>query len=321
MAERTIEGFNHIDFAKNLASQAGEVVPADISPEDKKFVVDIVYKFCFLCGDALIKDETVNLNAPQASLVTQFIGEWSFHKSIDLIRAKIDSQLREGILQRVAFTVFEIAKQAVIKQMPQEQIIPLVEHHVNVCFKQALDDLKAKGVLDEAAEQSALNQSNIDAMAQAEAASEEIGADMSDTKILKLASLAILIKNFPEPKIKNILSKFNKPEREVLLQYLSMKDLESKIDSKIATRCLQEIKQTLPEPKALSIDRVCKKMYKIIKNSNEQTISNIIKDERPLIREFVINTAQGEETKMPVRVASVVCKYLEDKCNANKEEV
>ena len=86
MAERKIEGFDHKAFAKNLAGQAGQVVPEDIAPEDKKFVVDIVYKFCFLSGDALIKDETITLDAPQASLITQFIGEWSFHKSIDLIQ-------------------------------------------------------------------------------------------------------------------------------------------------------------------------------------------------------------------------------------------
>ena len=312
MAERKIEGFDHKAFAKNLAGQAGQVVPEDIAPEDKKFVVDIVYKFCFLSGDALIKDETITLDAPQASLITQFIGEWSFHKSIDLIRSKIDPSLREGILQRVAFTVFEIAKQAVIKRMPQEQIIPLVEHHVNVCFKQALDDLKKKGILDDKAEQNALSQSNIDAMAQSQAQEEAIGADMSDTKILKLASLALLIRNFPDAKIKSILSKFNKPEREVLLQYLSMKDLESKIDTRITQRCLSEIKQALPEPQTLSMERIQRKICKIVKNSDKEEISNIIKDERPQIREFVLSGTHGD-TNIPVRIANVICKYLEEK--------
>ncbi len=312
MAEHKIEGFDHKAFAKNLANQAGQVVPADISQEDKKFVVDIVYKFSFLSGDALVKDTTLNLTAPQAALITQFIGEWSFHKSIDLIRSKIDPSLREGILQRVAFTVFEIAKQATLKKMPQEQIIPLVEHHVNVCFKQALEDLKKKGVLDDKAEQEVLSHSNIDDMARVEAEKEAIGADMSDTKILKLASLALLIKNFPQEKIKSILSKFNKPEREVLLQYLSMKDLETKIDTKITQRCLNEIKNTLPEPQNMSMERIQKKIFKIVKNSDKQEISNIIKDERPQIREFVLSGAQ-EDCNIPARVANVIYKYLEEK--------
>lgn len=313
MTERKIEGFDNKTFAQNLAAQAGQVAPADISPEDKKFILDIVYKFCFLSGDALIKDETINLDGPQASLVTQFIGEWSFHKSIDLIRSKIDPSLREGILQRVAFTVFEIAKQAVLKRMPQEQIIPLVEHHVNTCFKQALDDLKEKGMLDEKAEESILSQSNIDSMAQTQAQEEVIGSEMSDNKILKLGSLALLIKNFPQNKIKNILSKFNEPEREVLVQYLSMNDLESKIDTKITARCLNEIKQTLPEPLNISYERIFRRLCKIVKNSDKEQISNIIKDERPLLREFVLQARIGQEVEIPPRIAGVICKYLEEK--------
>lgn len=312
MAERKIEGFDHKAFAKNLAGQAGQVVPADIGADDKKFVVDIVYKFCILSGDALVKDETINLNSAQASLITQFIGEWSFHKSIDLIRSKIDPSLREGILQRVAFTVFEIAKQAVLKKMPQEQIIPLVEHHVNVCFKQALDDLKKKGVLDDKAEQAALSQSNIDAMAQTQAQEEAIGADMSDTKILKLASLALLIRSFPDAKIKSILSKFNKPEREVLLQYLAMQDLETKIDTKITQRCLNEMKQALPEPQNMSMERIQRRICKIVKNSDKEEISNIIKDERPQIKEFVL-LGSNSDANIPLKVANVICKYLEEK--------
>ena len=80
--KRVIEGFNPQDFAKNLAGQAGQVIPADIAAPDKKFIIDIVYKFCVLSGDALVKDAALNLDSAQASLITQFIGEWSFHKSI-----------------------------------------------------------------------------------------------------------------------------------------------------------------------------------------------------------------------------------------------
>ncbi len=314
--KRVIEGFSPQDFAKNLAGQACQVIPADISSADKKFIIDIVYKFCVLSGDALVKDAALNLTAPQASLITQFIGEWSFHKSIDLLRAKINPQLREGILQRVAFTVFEIAKQAVVKKMPQEQIIPLVEHHVNTCFKQAIEDLRAKGVLDERATDNVLHQSNIDSMAKTEAQEESkdvVGAAMSDAKILKLASLALLIKNFPKEKIKNIVTKFNKPEAQVLIQYLQMPDLDAKVDKDITARCINEIRQTLPEPKIISLERCYRKLFKIIKKSDKKTVSNIIKDERPQIKEFVLSIYNKDEVIIPARAAAVVCKYLEEK--------
>ncbi len=311
--KKAIEGFNPQDFAKNLAGQASQVIPADISPEDKKFIVDIVYKFCVLSGDALVKDTALNLDSAQASLITQFIGEWSFHKSIDLLRAKVNPALREGILQRVAFTVFEIAKQAVVKKMPQEQIIPLVEHHVNTCFKQAIEDLKSKGQIDEKVSDNALHQSNIDSMAKTEVEKETVGASMSDAKILKLASLALLIKNFPEEKIKNIISKFNKPEAQVLIQYLKMPDLEAKVDNDITARCIDEIRRTLPEPKNITFDRCYRKLCKIVKNSDKNSVSNIIEDERPVIKDFVLSVYTKDETFIPARVAAIICKHLEEK--------
>lgn len=311
--QKGIAGFNPQDFAKNLTGQAGQVIPADISAADKKFIIDIVYKFCVLSGDALTKDTALNLDAAQASLITQFIGEWSFHKSIDLLRAKVNPALREGILQRVAFTVFEIAKQAVVKKMPQEQIIPLVEHHVNTCFKQAIEDLKSKGQLDEKVSDNVLHQSNIDSMAKTEVEKETVGADMSDAKILKLASLALLIKNFPAEKIKNIISKFNKPEAQVLIQYLKMPDLENKVDSDITARCITEIRKTLPEPKIVTYDRCFRKLCKIVKNSDKNSISNIIKEERPVIRDFVLSAYTKDEAVIPARVAAIICKHLEEK--------
>ncbi len=311
--QKGIAGFNPQDFAKNLAGQAGQVIPADISAADKKFIIDIVYKFCVLSGDALTKDTALNLDAAQASLITQFIGEWSFHKSIDLLRAKVNPALREGILQRVAFTVFEIAKQAVVKKMPQEQIIPLVEHHVNTCFKQAIEDLKSKGQLDEKVSDNVLHQSNIDSMAKTEVEKETVGADMSDAKILKLASLALLIKNFPAEKIKNIISKFNKPEAQVLIQYLKMPDLENKVDSDITARCITEIRKTLPEPKIVTYDRCFRKLCKSVKNSDKNSISNIIKEERPVIKDFVLSAYTKDEAVIPARVAAIICKHLEEK--------
>lgn len=91
-----------------------------------------------------------------------------------------------------------------------------------------------------------------------------------------------------------------------------MKDLETKIDTKITQRCLNEIKNTLPEPQNMSMERIQKKIFKIVKNSDKQEISNIIKDERPQIREFVLSGAQ-EDCNIPARVANVIYKYLEEK--------
>ncbi|MBQ4646785.1 MAG: hypothetical protein IJB79_05500 [Candidatus Gastranaerophilales bacterium] len=314
MAESDLKTFNCEAFAKDLASQASQVVPNDIKKPDKDFIVEIIFRFCKMAGDALIKEENSKLNASQASLITQFIGEWIFHKSVDIIRAGIEIKYREAILQKVAFTVFDIAKKAVEKDLPQDQLISLVEAQVKKCFTKAMEDLKERGLLTQQVADNALSQSNIDSMA-IEQVEEETAIDiaaMSDSKIVKLASLAVLIKNFPTEKIKNILQKFNKPERDVLMQYLKMPDLEQKLDTSATMRCFEEMKNTLPEVIVISYDKAYKKMCKIVKNSSKDTILNIIKKERPAIKDFVNSCYTKNKKRIPAHIADIVSKYLEE---------
>lgn len=315
MAENDIKTFNFEAFAKDLSEQASQVVPQDISKEDKEFIITIIHRFCLMAGDALVKEENSQLTSEEASLVVQFIGEWIFHKSVDIIRAKIEPKYRESILQKIAFTVFEIAKKAVEKKLPQEQLISLVEIQVKKCFTKTLEDMKTRGIITEQTTQNALSQSNIDAMAE-EQVEDETQTDiacMSDAKVIKLASLAILIRNFPSDKLKNILQKFNKPERDVLINYLKMPDLEEKIDMKTTIKYFEEIKNTLPEAIVISYDRAYKKMCKIVKNSSYNEILNIIESERPAIQEFILSPSTKKKRKIPAHIADVVSKYLEEK--------
>lgn len=314
MTETDLKTFNFEAFAKDLSGQAREVIPADIKKPDSDFVVEIIYRFCQMAGEALVKEENSQLTAQEASLITQFIGEWIFHKSIDLIRANIDVQYREGILQKVAFTVFDIAKRAVEKQIPQEQLISLVEAQVVKCFTKAIEELKSKGILTEQATENALSQSNIDSMAieQVQEETDEDIACMSDQKIIKLASLAVLMRNFSAEKMKNILQKFNKPERDVLVKYLKMPDLEEKLDTAATIRCFDEIKNTLPEVVTVSYDKAYKKLCKIVKNSDKNEILNIIKDERPAVKDFVLASYQKKRRKLPAAIADVISRYLEE---------
>ena len=313
--EADITQFDYKAFAADLANQAKSVIPADISAPDKEFIVAIIERFCTMAGDALVKEENSKLNASEASLVTQFIGEWIFHKSIDIIRAGIDPKLREGILQKVAFTVFDIAKRAVEKDIPQEQLIQLVEAQVIKSFTKALEDLKAKGILSEQVTDNAMHQSNIDEMARAEV-EEETSTDiacMSDAKIIKLASLAVLMRNFSTERMKLILQKFDKPERDVLINYLKMQDLEEKLDAKAAMRCFEEMKQALPEAVVISYDKAYKKVYKIVKNSAKDKILDIIKEEKPAIQDFILSCYTNKRKKIPAYIAESVAKYLEEK--------
>ena len=160
-----IEGFNYQEFATSMAQQAQGLVPQDLKDEDKQYIVQTLGNFTLMAGQALYEDESLKLTAEQAVFITQIIAEWSFHKTIDLVHSGIDRQYWDSIMQKIAFTIFEVAKQAIIRNIPQEQLLQAVEHHVVKVYKQSIEELQQKGIIDEKTMTEAQNQSNIDAMA------------------------------------------------------------------------------------------------------------------------------------------------------------
>ena len=313
-----IDGFDFKGFSKNLADQASQVIPAEFSEADRQYIVNIVYNFCYMAGEAIYNDTNLNFNADQASIVTQFIGEWAFHKSIDLIKSGIEPQFRDGILQKIAFTVFEIAKQAIIKNIPQPDMIALVEHHVKKAYIEALEELKAKGAISEEKMLEAENHSNIDDMARqaAEQGTDVEGnpvAQVSDNKILKLATLAMVVKHLPPQKQKAVLSKLSPDDAMIIQEYAQMDGLEEKIDQNVTLKCLKEIKETLPEVKKVNPDKVFDKLHAIVSGSTPARVAAIMSTERNAVKSYVTGALEGKNTKLAPRVGEVVCKYLEEK--------
>ena len=160
-----IEGFDYKGFAANMAEQAKELVPKDLQDREKEYSVKTLGNFTLLAGEALFNDESLNLTPEQAVFITQIIAEWSFHKSIDLVHSGILPEYWDSIMQKIAFTIFEVAKQAVIRKIPQDQLLQAVEHHVVKVYKASIEELEKKGVIDEDTKNRAESQSNIDAMA------------------------------------------------------------------------------------------------------------------------------------------------------------
>ena len=161
-----IEGFDYKEFARSMSEQAKELVPADLEDHEKEYVVKTLGNFTLLAGEALYNDTSLNLTPEQAVFITQIIAEWSFHKSIDLIHSGILPQYWDSIMQKIAFTIFEVAKQAVLRNIPQDQLLQAVEHHVIKVYNQSIEELEQKGIISEEVKNRAESQSNIDAMAQ-----------------------------------------------------------------------------------------------------------------------------------------------------------
>lgn len=313
-----IDGFDFKEFSKNLADQASQVIPAEFSDADRQYVVNIVYNFCYMAGEAIYNDTNLNFNAEQASIVTQFIGEWAFHKSIDLVKSGIEPQFRDGILQKIAFTVFEIAKQAIVKNIPQADMISLVEHHVKKAYAESLEELKAQGAISEETLKQAESHSNIDDMAKqaAEQGTDVEGnavAQVSDNKILKLATLAMVVKHLPPNKQRAVLSKLSPDDAMIIQEYSQMEGLEDKIDKNVTLKCLKEIKDNLPEVKKINPDKVFDKLRSVVSGAAPAKVAAIMSSERNNVKNCVTGALEGRNLRLAPRVSEVVCKYLEEK--------
>ncbi len=159
-----IKGFDYKGFAQNMHAQAKELVPAHFLPEHKDYISNTLLKFSMIAGEALDKDG--EFNADQAIMITQIIAEWSFHKSVDLVNSGIPRQYWDPIMQKIALTIFEVSKNAFRQNVPQDQALEAIEHHVRKCYVESIEELKKRNLIDDELMEKAVNQSNIDAMAQ-----------------------------------------------------------------------------------------------------------------------------------------------------------
>ena len=106
-----IEGFDYKQFAQELATQATGLIPPNFQEFQRNYISKTILNFATMSGESICNDAQANFNADQAMLLIQIIAEWSFHKSIDLIQSGIMPDYWDSIMQKIAFTIFEISKQ------------------------------------------------------------------------------------------------------------------------------------------------------------------------------------------------------------------
>lgn len=329
--------FDYENFAQNLAAQAQELVPADFNDVQKQYVINTLGNFALLSGKAIAEDPNLNFNEDQAVTITQIIAEWSFHKSVDVIRSGIPQQYWDGVMQKIAYTIFEIAKQTFSQGLPHDKILELIEHHVKKSYVEALNELKDKGAIDESLLEVAASQSNMDKMAEemkaqnaAQMPPDGMPADMPpgqnampvsqqstndfprvDSKVLKLATVAMLFKKMNQDKVQTILNKFDPEDAQSVIKYMQVPNLADKIGAENALRCLQEIKTNLPKVTDLNPNSVVYRIKKSLSKYSGKEIDTILTKERTGVKRLVFSALEGEYyDKMPPKVASIVASHL-----------
>lgn len=329
-----IEGFDYKNFAQNLAQQALELIPPDFNDNQKNYVANTLLNFSTIAGEALYNDTQLNFNVDQAVMITQIIAEWSFHKSVDLVRSGIPQQYWDPVMQKIAFTIFEIAKNAFSQNLPQDQCLQLIEHHVKKTWLDCVAELKDKNLIDQGLMERAASQSNIDSMVQAQ---QEIPQEApqqnptpqvnqqnntsqptntplgSDAKVLKLATLAMLFRKMKQEKVQAFLDKFNPEDAQSVIKFMGMPDLNSKVDTNSALRCLQEIKMNIPSTQpTLTPNKLVTKIQNVSQYLDRSHLEQTLRLERNKVKRFVFTALEGEYYEMPPKIANIIATHLED---------
>ena len=340
--------FKYEEFAQSLAAQAQDLVPAEFSPEEKQYVINTLGNFSMMAGKTLAEDKNLNFNAEISTYITQIIAEWSFHKSVDVIRSGIPRQHWDSVMQRIAYTIFEVAKQTFSQGLPNEQIIEIIEHHVNKAYVDAITELKDKGVIDESLMEFAASQSNMNKMAQemqqqAQAVEiqeeqaqdtqqppQEITDSSNDlpqpadagvppqeepdtiqSKALKLATVAMLFKRMNQDKVQVYLDKFDDNDAQDVIKYMKLPDLSRRVGLENAMRCLQEIKMNLPKSTDLIPIKVVKKIKNFASQYSEKELETMLIKERLGVKRLVFTALEDKYyDKIPPKVASIVATHL-----------
>lgn len=330
-----IKGFDYKGFAQNLAQQAFELIPPDFNENQKNYVANTLLNFSTIAGQSLYDEG--KFDADSAIMITQIIAEWSFHKSVDLIRSGIPQQYWDPIMQKIAFTIFEIAKNAFGQRLPQDQILQLIEHHVKKTYLDCIAELKDKNLIDDGLMQAASIQSNIDAMQQQmqqEAEIQNVQQPIpqqpvpqpvsqqpttvtlplgADAKVLKLATLAMLFRQMKQEKVQTILNKFDANDAQSVIKFMSMPDLEQRLDTNNTLRCLQEIKNGLPAANQnISSSKILNKIQNVSQYVQRPQLEYLLNPERPNVKKFVFTALEGEYYDMPPKVANIIATHLED---------
>lgn len=352
-----IQGFDYKAFAQNLTQQAQELVPQDFDQNQKAYVANTLLNFSTIAGEALYNDTESNFNADQAAMITQIIAEWSFHKSVDLIRSGIPQMHWDGVMQKIAFTIFEIAKQTFKQGLPQDQILQLIEHHVKKTYLDAIAELKTKGEIDEQLMEKASKQSNIDQMMQQMQDSGEVeqaqaaqqappppqpqpvqaqqaqpqvsqggvpavqgGSDVATPKkspyappkLLKLVTVALLLKRVDEEKVQSILERFDQETAGTVIKYMYVDGLEDKVDPTLTMKCLDEIAENLPGATEINKNKLVERVKAAAENYDKNKLELALQLERQKVRRFVFNALEDEYYALPPRVADVIATHLEN---------
>lgn len=305
-----INELNPEEFAKNLAQQASQYVPEEFDEEQKNYIAKKVYEFSIITGDHLLKQYQEKFNDEQAVIIVQFIGEWTFHKAIDIVRASIDKQHWDQILQQVAFAALKAALHANIEKFEDAKTAAFIEHNVKTAYEECINQLVEANAIPAEKKEEVLSQSNVDKMAQ-EAEEGSVSSNEAEAQTLKYVTIAMVLKKMPKQKVEKILKKMNEPERQKIQSCLQIEDLDQKVDGSMINKYVKDLKKNISLITKPRKDDLVKSFKNLQAKYGEEDIINLTIYERSKIQKFLSNCLFESESKAAnVELSPYIVKIL-----------
>lgn len=309
-----ITALNSQEFAKDLAQQAINYVPADLTNEQKNYVAKKVFEFSLIAGNHLIERFKQQLNDDEAKIIVQFIGEWTFHKNIDIIRSNIPPEHWAEILQQVAFAALQTAIQAFIEKQDQTKIAASIEIQVMAAYEACIKNLANAGIITAEKVDEVMSQSNVDRMAKETSTTPLDNED----KIIKYAAFAIVLKNLSKEKAEKILANFSPEDQQQISSYLKIEGLEQKLDPVVINEYLKELKKSVANIAKPRIKDIVAGIKALKKDHSEEEIINIISFERSSVLDYMEtclfeNTSKALKSEFSPYIAKILYGYVKSK--------
>ena len=135
----------------------------------------------------------------------------------------------------------------------------------------------------------------------------------AEAKVLKLATLAMLFRKMKQDKVQTYLDKFSQDDAQAVIKFMDMPNLETKIDTKNALKCLQEIKANIPKStQVLSTAQIVRKVQNVSQYLDRSQLELNLRLERNKVKRFVFSAMEGEYYNLPPKVANIIATHLED---------
>ena len=156
----------YLTFIEDLILKLEPLMPEDINKLQQDYLMSNIRKSAMILAQSMEEEEIFSrIDYETQCTYIQIMGEWSFHKEIDLFRSGIPAKYWKDIMQRIWAVMWDVMYACIENEASEDVLLNVIEKYVGKTYIAAIEELREADFIDEMIEQQAKSQSNIRIMA------------------------------------------------------------------------------------------------------------------------------------------------------------